>query len=264
MKEKRDIMSRARVLLRGLGLGLLALVFVTPYALTLPLDNRIRRPFAKGWYYGTCRMLGLDITTIGRPYIGAPVLFTSNHVSYLDILVLGAQADMTFVAKHEIADWPLIGFLAKLARTEFISREAALARAQFQVLTERLAGGENLMLFPEGTSTNGETVLPFKSSLFAVAYAAREVQETMVQPVTVAYTRLKGGAALYGDLRDIYAFHGKMSLRAHLKSVMERPGVEVEVRFHEPVSPAAFASRKHLAMHCQSAVATGLALSNQG
>ena len=122
-------------------------------------------------------MIGFRVHTVGTNVSdpasgsgsGQPTLFLSNHVSYFDITVLGALIDGSFVAKSEVAGWPLFGMLAKLQRTVFVVRRQGQAGAQRDAVAERLTRGENLIVFPEGTSGDGTRALPFKSSLLAAA-----------------------------------------------------------------------------------------------
>ena len=97
------------------------------------------------------------------------MLFAANHVSYLDITVLGSLLDASFIAKTEVAGWPLFGWLARLQRSVFIDRRARSTAHQRDSIAARLAAGEALILFPEGTSGDGNRLLPFKSALFSVA-----------------------------------------------------------------------------------------------
>src|SRR5262249_22840014 len=140
-----------------------------------------------------CRILGLKVRRIGRPTTMRPVLFAANHVSYIDISVLGSLIPGSFVAKTEVAGWPLFGLLAKLQRSVFVDRRVRTTAHQRDAITERLAHREALILFPEGTSGDGNRVLPFKSALFSVAsQRLDEAGPIIVQPVSVTYTRVDG------------------------------------------------------------------------
>jgi len=137
----------------------LAVVTRLPLRTALPL-----------WYHGICtRLLGLDVEVRGAPSTARPTLFVANHASYLDIMVLGAVVPGSFVAKREVRDWPFFGWLARLQRTVFVDRRPSAAQTQRTEIQARLAARENLILFPEGTSSDGNRTLPFKSALFAAA-----------------------------------------------------------------------------------------------
>jgi 1-acyl-sn-glycerol-3-phosphate acyltransferase len=124
------------------------------------LCGRAPRRIVRLWHRGCCRIAGLQVRVRGAPEVRGPTLFVANHVSYLDIVVLGSLVDATFVAKSEIAVWPLIGLLARIGRTVFIHRRAAYCAGQCDALAARLEAGQSLILFAEGTSSDGGRVLP--------------------------------------------------------------------------------------------------------
>ena len=204
------------------------------------------------WHRVCCRIAGLQVRVRGT------TLFVANHVSYLDIVVLGSLVDATFVAKSEIAGWPLIGLLARIGRTVFIHRRVAYCARQCDALAARLDAGQSLILFAEGTSSDGGRVLPFKSSLFAAVERSSPGPAVRVQPVTIAYVRLKGGLPIDYALRPLYAWYGDMRLVPHLWAALGLPGAVIEVRFHPPLLAAEFSSRKTLALHAERLVADGL------
>jgi lyso-ornithine lipid O-acyltransferase len=215
-------------------------------------------------YHGlVCRLLGLRLTREGTPSRERPTLFIANHTSYLDIEVLGAAIEGSFVSKSEVAVYPFFGWLAKLQRTVFVDRQVRSTVGQRDAIQERLEQGDNLILFPEGTSSDGMRVLPFKSSLFSVAERAPNGVPLVVQPVTVAYTRLDG-MPLGRFYRPFIAWYGDMGLGPHLWTMLGLGTVEVNVSFHAPVSLAQYGSRKTLAEHCHRVVATGLAAALAG
>ncbi len=193
-----------------------------------------------------------------------PTLFVSNHCSYSDVTVLGSVISGSFVAKSEVARWPVFGYLAKLQNSVFVDRAGIKAREQRDGMIQRLAAGDNLILFPEGTSDDGNRVLPFKSALFSVAQHRFENGDTVkIQPVTIAYTRLDGmptGRAL----KPYFAWYGDMELVSHIWELAGLGLITVEIVFHTPVEMSAFGSRKALAAHCHEAVSAGLAAANAG
>src|SRR5438094_6465579 len=154
-----------------------------------------RRPwtasFPRFYHRWCCRILGLRVRRIGQPTSGRPVLFAANHISYLDITVLGSLLPASFIAKREVRRWPLFGWLARLQRSVFIDRQVRSTKEQREAIAGRLAAREALILFPEGTSGDGNRILPFKSALFSVADHAA-TGPVAVQPVSIAYTRLDG------------------------------------------------------------------------
>ena len=229
---------------------------VGPYALLLAAAPRKRHLVASLFFKGCAQLTGLRLKVRGKA--GKDVaLFAANHSSYLDIPVLGAvTSGGVFVAKSEVADWPLFGFLARLSRTVFISRNGSDAAQQRTLLATRMNKGASLILFPEGTSTDGSHVKRFKSSLFA---ALEDVtREAWVQPVSIVYARHKNGEALCRGERENYTWFGDMTLAPHLLNVFGVKGCVVEVIFHEPLKAQDFTDRKHLAATCESVVSNGL------
>ncbi len=226
-------------------------------ALGLALRQRWVATFPRFYHRCCCRILGIRVREIGRPVEARPVLFAANHISYLDITVLGSLLDASFIAKTEIAFWPLFGWLARLQRSVFIDRRARSTAHQRDSIAARLAANEALILFPEATSGDGNRLLPFKSALFGVADHTATGPVT-VQPVSIAYTRLDG-MPLGRALRPFFAWYGSMSLAPHLWRMLGLGRLEVVVEFHPPTSLAACGSRKILARYCEERVASGLA-----
>jgi 1-acyl-sn-glycerol-3-phosphate acyltransferase len=231
-------------------------------ALGLALRRRWVETFPRFYHRCCCRILGIQVRAIGRPAEARPVLFAANHVSYLDITVLGSLLEASFIAKTEVAGWLVFGWLARLQRSVFIDRRARSTADQRDSIAARLAAGEALILFPEGTSGDGFRLLPFKSALFSVAdHAASGV--VTVQPVSIAYTRLDG-MPLGRALRPFFAWYGTMSLAPHLWRMLGLGRLEVVVEFHPPTNLAVCGSRKMLARYCEGRVAEGLAAALSG
>ncbi len=207
------------------------------------------------FHRGCCWIFGLKCHVVGSVSEHKPSLYLSNHISYLDIFVLGGLVPGFFVAKSEVAGWPILGPLAKVQNTLFIERNSKKIRGQLQMMAEHFSTGKNLILFPEGTSTEGEHVEPFKSSLFQ----SIETSETdvYIQPITIAYTR-HNNKAMTRDVRDQYAWYADMPFASHFFNVMTLGRAEVEIVFHEPVLLSQFATRKECALHCYEQVADGL------
>jgi lyso-ornithine lipid O-acyltransferase len=232
-------------------------------ALLLALKSPLAAEFPRLYHRMCCRILGFRIAAKGAPSERRPMLFVVNHVSYTDITILGALIRGSFVAKSEVARWPLFGVLAKLQRTVFIERRAHRTAAQRGAIASRLAAGDGLILFPEGTSSDGNRVLPFKSALFSAAESAIGGAPVVVQPVSLAYVRLNGVpmGRLY---RPFFAWYGDMEMAPHLWTLLGFGIVTVSVEFHEPVLASAFPSRKALAAHCRSVIAEGVARALSG
>lgn len=248
----------ARIALRGTalvvlvfgGLGLLLAVRL----IERPIWG-LHRPWTPRITQTVCRLslivLGIGFSTRGTqmPHKGAVV---ANHTSWLDIFVLNARKRVYFVSKSEVAGWPGIGWLAKATGTVFINRDARDAQRQKDIFTTRLMDGHKLLFFPEGTSTDGLQVLPFKSTLFA-AFFTEELRSLLsIQPVSVLYQAPKGADPRF------YGWWGDMALAPHLLQVLAQwPQGHVEVVYHPPLKVSDFADRKALAKQCENAVRSG-------
>ncbi|MFQ5783416.1 MAG: lysophospholipid acyltransferase family protein [Alphaproteobacteria bacterium] len=215
------------------------------------------------YHRGVCRIVGLVVERRGEVSQARPTLFASNHSSYLDISVLGALIPGSFVAKREVASWPLYGLLAKLQRSVFIERRAGRAARHRDEMGARLAAGDNLILFPEGTSSDGNRVLPFKSALFGVAERRVDGRPITVQPVSIGYSRC-GGMPMLRIMRPFYAWYGDMELVGHFWRLLGLGPATVVVAFHPPVTIEAFESRKALTAHCEAVVAAGVSAAIHG
>ncbi|MGH1440316.1 MAG: lysophospholipid acyltransferase family protein [Cellvibrionaceae bacterium] len=207
------------------------------------------------FHKGACRIFALRCHIEGKPASQKPVLFLSNHVSYLDVVVLGSCTPAYFIAKSEVANWPLFGLLAKLQNTLFFERKGNQVRAQMNVMSQHFDQKNNLILFAEGTSTNGEEVKPFKSSLLQSVENTNE--EVLIQPVTVSYTHYKN-KLMDKPVRDHFAWYDTMPFAPHFFSAAGMAKADVSVIFHQPVSLNDFATRKDCAQSCQAQVAAGL------
>ncbi len=208
----------------------------------------------KLYHRGLCRMLGVKVEVRGAPLSTRPVLFVSNHVSWLDILVLTSQLPhAAYVAKHEVASWPVFGYLAKLHDTVFIERKARRTADHRDEMTERLGKGDNLILFPEGTSHDGLRVLPFKSSFFSLAEKEIEGRPLAVQPVAITFSRLNRLPVMRRNMA-IYAWVGDQGLVEHLWKFLHVGPTTVVLEFLPPVTIQGFASRKEMARHCREAI----------
>lgn len=229
--------------------------------LAVRLGSRLAERLPHAYHRLCCRLFGLAVEQRGAISTVRPTLFVANHSSYLDIIVFSSLMPVSFIAKSEVADWPFFGWLAKLQRTVFVDRQRRTTREQRDDIARRLAAGDNLMLFPEGTSDDGNRILPFRSALLSVA--ERRVgtnageRPLVIQPVSIAYARLNGLPLGYG-LRPLLAWYGDMDLAAHLWRAAGLGRISVVVEFHPPVTIEAFGSRKALTEHCQRAIAGGV------
>lgn len=226
-------------------------------AVLLLAKSPLARRFPAAYHRLCCRALGIKVETVGELAAAHPVLFVANHQTYLDIPVLGGIIAGSFVAKAEIARWPLFGTLAKLQRSIFIDRRPGSTARQRDALMRRLEEGDDLIIFPEATSSDGLHVLPFKSALLSVAEYRPHDAPLVVQPVTVAYVRLDG-IPLGRFYRPFVSWYGGMEVSPHLWTMLGLGRLTVRVVLHPPVTIEAFGSRKALAEHCYRLIAATL------
>ena len=255
--------SGALAALRTLGLLVWSFWVIARFLRTVLSGRGVPPKVSLLWHRTAARIAGLDVRLHGTPVTDRAVLYVANHASYFDIVALGATLPCAFVSKAEVDDWPVFGWLARQQRTVFIERNARKASEHLAAVRERLEQGDHLVVFPEGTSTDGQRVLPFKSSLFEAARAdshesgGREGDTVAVQPVTIAYTRLDG-MPLGRAFRPLVTWYGDMDLGPHLWGALGLGRIGVDVILHEPVRLSDFGSRKALAEHCWQAVNGGL------
>ena len=218
----------------------------------------------RGWYYRTlARLIGIEVIVRGKQSTAVPRLVVANHISYYDIVVLGSVVPGDFVAKADIADWPGFGWMAKAGQTIFISRRRTATTEARDQIQERLDAGDTLIMFPEATSGDGNTMKPFKSALFTVAERHGRGPDGVerpvtVQPVSLAYTRLNGMPIGVG-WRAFVAWYGDMEMGSHLWQITRLGRLTAEVTFHAPVTLAQFTSRTELARYCDGVTRAGFA-----
>lgn len=239
-------------------LGATAPLMVVQYVLI-----KLRLPQARTlphlYHKGVCRLLGIRVHVSGEIDPNHPVLFVSNHMSWLDIPILSTLAPLSFVAKAEVGTWPFIGLLAKLQRSVFVDRtRRTLVKREAGEIAERLAQGDNVVLFAEGTSSDGNRILPFRSSLFsAVAFAPAAAndngRDAVVQTVALTYTHLHGLPILRHE-RPLIAWYGEMSVLGHAWDVLKSGPLDVSIRIGEPISLASHQDRKELAAFSEARI----------
>jgi 1-acyl-sn-glycerol-3-phosphate acyltransferase len=206
------------------------------------------------YHRGAAFLMGLKIRVVGDPSSTRPTLFVSNHVSWLDIVVYGALLKAAFIARSEVATWPGFGGLARLSRTVFIDRLRRRTADQRDIMAARLDDGDSLILFAEGTSSDGMRILPFKSAFLVLAEGTPLGRPLPVQPVAIAYFRLNG-LPVGRRLMPIFAWVGGENLWPHLWNYLSRGTAEVAVIFHPPVTVDRFPSRKEMAAYCRDVIA---------
>ena len=249
--------SPLRAFLRLLAYALytLSLIPVQAVAVFLKRPLAINLPLA---YHRRCAgMLGFKLRIHGKLSAEQPTLFVCNHVTYLDIVTLGATLPASFVAKAEVAGWPFFGLLAKLQRSVFVDRRPRSTAGQRDAMQTRLENGDNLILFPEGTSSDGNRVLPFKSALFSVAEREVKGRPLVVQPVSVAYSAIDGLPTGRAHMPRI-AWYGDMGMAGHIWNALGLGRISVDIVLHSPTSYAEFAHRRDMARACHETVAGGV------
>jgi len=185
------------------------------------------------------------------------VLFVANHVSYIDIIVLGSLLKTRFVAKEEVARWPFVGLVARAIGVVFVSRSPHKTKQELLGIQQ----GRSIVLFPEGTSTDGTRVLEFRSSFFQIALMPGHPMQ--VQPVSLTYHTLCG-QPLGQFFRKIIGWRGDVGFMESLRTLLRLGPLGVSVTFHPPLDPHAFANRKALAARCQETVSQGVVRCIQG
>ncbi|MTI11435.1 lysophospholipid acyltransferase family protein [Curvivirga aplysinae] len=206
----------------------------------------------QSWHKLMCKHGGLDVVWEGKPCDEKNVMYVSNHVSYIDIPVMGTELNAWFVAKSEVRGWPGFGFLAELGKTVFIERRSRRAADQKNQFAELLSQGRNLIVYPEGTSTDGTDVAPFKPTLFEAVFSETETP-IKVQPFSITYCKFNG-QRLPESMRDYYAWYGDMTLGDHFWHWLGLGRIEVRLRFHDPVTKHDFDDRKDMAKYCENIV----------
>ncbi|MBV9252375.1 MAG: 1-acyl-sn-glycerol-3-phosphate acyltransferase [Acetobacteraceae bacterium] len=264
--EGRLFVRRCRVIRRAVLIVLWTLPSMAVQAVCLLLPGPPKVAFARLYWAVFTRLLGFSVRTIGEvgtaTLADRPVVFVSNHSSWVDIPVLGGVLDGCFVAKGDLARWPVVSTIAKLGRTVFVSRQRGTTARERDTMQARLASGDNLILFPEGTSSDGSRVLPFRSSFFAISDRPSSGPPPLIQPVSVVYDRLDGlptGRAT----RPVFAWYGDMDMGSHFWRLSQNCGLRATILLHAPLDPSRFPDRKSLAQTTWQIVANGAATLRQ-
>jgi lyso-ornithine lipid O-acyltransferase len=237
---------------------LLATLLLVPVQLLAMRTRWYSENFARGlWHRINVRALGLRIHVVGEMTPLRPLLIASNHISWTDIEVMASLFDMTFIAKSDIDTWPVIGKLFRLQRPIYVERNRKRRTGeQASEIAKRMDADQPIVLFPEGTTGDGNMILPFKSSLFGAAAKSIEsgIRDTVhVQPVAIVYTRING--VPMGRLhRPLAAWIGESELLPHLTGLLRGGGVDVELHFGAPVAFSSGTNRKEAAKQVERQV----------
>jgi 1-acyl-sn-glycerol-3-phosphate acyltransferase len=225
-------------------------------AVLLKVSPKASRRFPNWYHRHVCRILGITLKIEGSVAENAPVLLVSNHTSWLDIPVLSAVAPVSFVAKLEVGGWPFVSALARLQRSVFVDRTRRQAAGEAAgEITTRLNQGDTIVLFAEGTSSDGNRVLPFKTSLFGAVFGegAPKGAGVVVQTAAVVYTHVRGIPVTRAD-RPRLGWYGDMEMTSHAWGVLKSGPITATIRISPPVPLADFKDRKDLAIKSERAI----------
>lgn len=248
------IISNLRAAIKVATIFAVLLILLPPYILTFPLGTSFRRAFSYPFFKICLFCNGITVTIKGKKPSKEANFYISNHVSYLDIPLLATIVDGIFVAKADVSKWPIIGMLAKLGRTQFVSRKAIDTLKERNEISKRLKSGEKIFLFPEGSSSNGQELLDFKPGLLSTALLPSTNNQMVIQPLSIIY-----GPGQDQDHRDQYAWYGDMDLTPHVWNLLKAKNKqEVVIIFHPQTWPSSFQDRKILAQWAHSQIKSGL------
>lgn len=242
---------------------LLASVVLMPMQWLLMRFTRGRASFAlpRLWFVCLRRAMGLRVEIVGTPRDSGGTLFVGNHLSHYDIVLLGSLLRARFIAKNEMESWPGVRFIGGLGQTLFISRQRRDTASVAAAIGAQMRADHDIVLFAEGTTSSGEQVAPFKSSLLAPFLGSPTGGRTwQLQPFTLEILSVDGRALADGGDRDGYAFYGSMEAGNHVSRFFRLSGATVRVTFHAPIAIAPDADRKALARQVHAIVANGLSI----
>ena len=239
-------------MLRGF---LIAAFFFTMTPLLIAVQWLLGKLHLPGWgfiatnYYRVlCRLLRIRIRVVGEPVTGRAVLFVSNHVSWADILAIGSIMPVAFVAKREVGNWPLVGVTARLQRTVFVDRSRRHQTGDaIADMVQRLASGVSVMLFAEGTSSDGNRVLPFRSALIGAVREAGSRAEggILIQPMSIGYTALNG-IPMGRQHRPFIAWYGDLDFMPHIKAMLAQGAIDATISYGKPIASNGDSDRKEM------------------
>ncbi len=228
------------------------LIGLTIASCVFPFVSKPRKAWLINWW---CKQLlvafNLRVTCFGHiPESNMTVtntLFVANHISWADIHALSSMLPLRFIAKSEIKNWPIFGYLVGHANTLFIDRNKRQdARRTIEVAASSLKAGDNLCLFPEGTTTDGTTIRPFKSSLLQAAYHA----DATIWPIGIRYPLPNG------EINIDVAYAGEITLMESMQNVLSQRQPVIELHFLAPMKPVEYSKldRRALSLHIEKLI----------
>ena len=269
VKESHGAVGKLRAVAILAGFAALTLPLMPVQAALLRLSTKHARQFPHWYHRQVCRLLGVRFNITGEVAPDRPVLLIANHTSWLDIPVLSAVAPVSFIAKKEVGGWPFVSSLARLQRSVFVDRERRTSVVETtSEIAKRLSRGDTLVLFAEGTSSDGNRVLPFMTSLFAAAKPAQRLvngdapevsapANTVVQTLSMVYTHIHGIPLGRADRAHV-GWYGDMEMTGHAWRLFQSGPLDVRIVIGPPVPLDEFQDRKHLARESEGKVREGV------
>ncbi len=222
-------------------------IFLTMFLIVIKIflqliNKRLSQKIVQFFHKLLLWLVNINVEVIGkRDLNNVPTLYVSNHLSYLDIPVLGSTIRGRFIAKNEISNWPIIGYLSKVGNTIFINRNLSFLKKNKSIIYDFISKGENIILFPEGTTSDGIRVLKFKSSLLI----SLEQKNILIQPIVIKYKSING-IPLNRWLKPIIAWYGDMDLKPHLITILKLFSIKAKIIFLTPFNGKDFTNRKDM------------------
>jgi lyso-ornithine lipid O-acyltransferase len=214
---------------------------------------RNQSPLVRVWYRYMLWVFGVRVVLVNKRNLGKKQkIFLSNHISYLDIFILGAYFNCFFVAKSDIAGWPIFGSLAKIGGTLFITRERRFLKRQLELLANHLKAKQSLLIFPEGTTSNGQEILPFKSSLLNSVMEMK--QKPFIQALTLVYTHMNDKKLITQEQFDQIAWYGDMTMPPHFGNLLRQKNFTARVIIHPPIHPNTESTPKSMTAEAHSQI----------
>jgi lyso-ornithine lipid O-acyltransferase len=249
----------------------IAAFFFTMTPLLISIQWLLGKAGLPGWgfiaqnYYRVLRLLlRIDVRISGTPVRDCAVLFVSNHVSWADIVVIGSIVPVAFVAKREVRDWPLVGITAKIQRTVFVDRTRRHQTGEAVAeIVKRIESGVSVVLFAEGTSSDGNRVLPFRSALLGAIDAESGGDKILIQPMSISYTGQQG-IPMGRQHRPLVAWYGDLDFLPHIKAFIAQGAIDALVTYGEPVTADRQIDRKVMTKQLETAVRQLMATALRG
>lgn len=206
------------------------IIWVLPSILLNRLP-RFQGPIARLWFRSVVRIFNIKVTIVNKRSLSKKQkIFLSNHISYMDIPILGAYFNCFFIAKSDIAGWPIFGILSKLAGTIFVTRHRRFLKSQLAQMNKHLNAKQSLMIFPEGTTNTGQEILRFKSGLLNSVFELKK--KPVIQPLSLIYTHVNEKRLETQEDFDQIAWYGDMTMKPHFLHLLKQKNFRARVVIH--------------------------------